>query len=192
MNFKLKTAPTVEPITLDEVRQTLGITNLGDISRDSIITSRIVSARRWAEHHTRRAFINQTWYGYADAFEDRFDLKADLQSVTAITYVDTDGASQTLAADQYLVDTVTSRLYPAYGVTWPSTRDQVNAVRVEFVSGYGAAATAVPQDIKDALMFIVGQWENYQSSIEGAVRPSTVPYAVLQLLQPYVDMRNNF
>lgn len=191
MTFKLKTAPVAEPVTLAEVKQQLGITQLSDITRDNVITARIVSARRWAESHCRRAFVTQTWYLYADEFADTYDLLADLQSVSSVKYYDTDGTLQTLAADQYLVDTVNSRLYPAYGVTWPSTRDRANAVVIEFISGYGLAVS-VPHDIKEAIMFIVGHWENYQSSIEGAVRISTIPYAVTQLLAPYVDLRNSF
>lgn len=189
--LKLKTAPAVEPVTLSEVKQQLGITQLSDITRDAVITARITSARRWAENHCRRAFITQTWTLYADAFDSVFDLMADLQTVSTVKYYDSDGTLQTLAADQYLADTVNSRLYPAYGVSWPSTRDRVNAVEIEHVSGYGLASF-VPQEIKEAIMFIIGHWENYQSSIEGAVRISTIPYAVTQLLASYVDMRNSF
>lgn len=199
MTFKIKTEPAVEPVTLSEVRQVLGIAAPGDIARDAVIEARIVSARRWAEQHTRRAFITQTWLAYFDDFRfdyfqaprraQHIDLIAELQAVTAVAYTDINGAAQTLAADQYRVDTVDSRLTPAFGVHWPQTRLQANAVKIEFVSGFGVAAD-VPREIRDALLFIVGQWENYQSSIEGAVRPSTVPYACLQLLQPHVDMRN--
>lgn len=191
MTFVLKTAPVEEPVTLAEMRAALGINDSTDTHRDAVITARISAARLWAEEHTRRSFVTQTWELYADCFEDYFDLKSKLQSVTSVSYYDTDGVLQTLAADQYLVDTVNSRLYPAYGVSWPSTRDQVNAVIIEHVSGYGAASY-VPQGIKESIMFIVGHWENYQSSIEGAVRISTIPYAVTQLLQPYVDLRNSF
>ena len=198
----LKTAPAVEPVSLAEMRAMLGITDGSDTHRDAVITARITAARRWAEEHCRRAFVTQTWTLHADRFwcyrtTDRrygpypFDLKPALQSVTSVKYIDTAGTQQTLAADQYQVDTVNSRLYSAYGVNWPVTRRQPNAVEIEHVSGYGAAST-VPQEIKESLMFIVGHWENYQSSIEGAVRVTTIPYAVTQLLSPYVDLRNSF
>lgn len=75
--------------------------------------------------------------------------KPPLVSVTSITYVDTNGATQTLASDQYLVDSVSEpgRVTPAYGTLWPATRDQINAVTVSFTCGYGSAA-AVPEGIK--------------------------------------------
>lgn len=206
LQFRLKTAPAEEPVSLAEMRAMLGIQDVTDTHRDPVITARLIAARRWCEEHTRRAFVTQTWYGYASSWRDQeviarcnivscckpiIDLKADLQSVNEITYVDTNGATQTLASDQYLVDAVMSRVHEAYGASWPGVRGQANAIRIEFVCGYGAAA-AVPQPIKEAIMFIVAHWENYQSSIEGAVRITTVPYAVTQLLQPYVDLRSSF
>lgn len=192
LDFQIKTPPTAEPVLLAEIRQTLGITNDGDINRDTVIEGRIKAAREWVETHTRLALITQTWTGYACKWQSRFDLKAKLQSVSSVKYLDTDGNLQTLESSQYQVDLFNSRLYPAYGVTWPALREQFNAVQIEFVSGYGNAGSYVPQGIREAITFIVGQWENYQSSIEGAVRPSTVPYAVLELLRPFVDMRNSF
>jgi hypothetical protein len=71
-----------------------------------------------------------------------------LVSVDSIQYVDTNGVTQTLDPTQYIVDLVSepARITPAYGVTWPATRQQVNAVTVTFTCGYGAAA-AVPAGI---------------------------------------------
>ena len=85
-----------------------------------------------------------------------------LQSVTSITYTDANGTEQTLANDQYLVDTKTepARITPAFGLIWPVTRWQTNAVAVRFIAGYGAAA-AVPDGIKSwMLMRIATLWEN--------------------------------
>lgn len=131
---------------------------------DPQIALLIAAARQAAEQELRRYLITQTLDAYFDAFpaidygrsESRTpDYYGDainlppLQSVTAITYVDTDGTTQTLAADLYTVDANSrpARIAPAYGQSWPSTRDQPNAVKVRFVAGYGVAA-AVPQCVK--------------------------------------------
>jgi len=191
MAHKLKTAPTEEPVSLQEIRQQLGISDISDTSRDAIISTRITSARRWSEQHTRRAFVTQTWIYYAPCFADYFDLKADLQSVVSVKYIDPAGVLQTLAPADYLVDTVSSRLYPAYNTPWPAIRLQPNAIQIEYISGYGLAVD-VPEEIKSAIKFTVGHWENYQNSIEGAQLIRTIPYAVTQLLSPHVDMRSLF
>lgn len=195
----IKTQPIAEPVTLDEMRQHLGITQVDDISRDNIITGRIISARQWCENYTRSAYITQTWTGYAVDFpcnqlvknSRKIPLKSPLQSVTGITFLDSNGVQQTLDPSLYLVDPVTTCIVPAYGQDWPSVRVQLNAVQVEYICGYGMA-DAVPESIKEAIRFIVGQWEVFQSSIEGVVRPFTIPNAAKQLLDSYTDMREFF
>ena len=92
-----------------------------------------------------------------------------LSSVTSITYLDTDGATQTLAADQYVVDAISqpARISRAYNVDWPDTRVQNNAVKVRFVAGYGVAS-AVPQCIKSWMLIrIATLMENRQQIVIG-------------------------
>jgi uncharacterized phiE125 gp8 family phage protein len=197
MKHILKTAPSSEPVTLAEMRSHLGIIQPTDTARDTIISGRIISARQWAEQYTRRAFITQTWTAYGEDFpydsanNHAIDLKSALISVTHVKYLDACGVQQTLAASGYLVDTVSNRIVPAYGESWPAVRRQSNSVQIEYVCGYGAAAD-VPESIKDAIKFIVGQWEVFQSSIEGVIRPFTIPNAAKQLLEPYIDYRDIF
>lgn len=129
---------------------------------DPEINRLIKVARQEAEQELHRYLITQTLDAYFDEFPryanprfpDRDIRLPPLQSVTAITYTDTDGVTQTLAADQYVVDANTQpvRIESAYGVSWPSTRDQHNAVKVRFVAGYGAAASAVPDCIKQWML----------------------------------------
>lgn len=111
----------------------------------------IQAARIEAETKTRGVLVTQTWDLHLDNFPgwEMHIPNPPLQSVSSITYVDTDGTTQTLAADQYLVDTKSQpgRITPAFGLTWPTTRAQTNAVTVRFVAGHGAAA-AVPENIK--------------------------------------------
>lgn len=190
MAFKLKTASNEEPVSLSEARYQAGITDENDTSRDDIISTRITSARRWAEQYTRIAFVTQTWVYYSNRFEECILLKSELQSIVSVKYTDTDGAQQTLDPSNYYADVIESRIQEAYGKVWPTVRDFPNSVEIEFVCGFGAA-NQVPEEIKDAIKFIVGHWENYQSGIEG-LRISTIPYAVEQLLRPHKDFRGLF
>lgn len=191
MTNRIFTEPASEPVTLAELRDWLGIKQATDTSRDAVITSRIKSARRVAEDFTRTAFITQTWDFYADDFADSLELKSKLQSVTFLKYTDEDGTVQTMDAADYQIDLINHRIVPAYDTEWPCTRAVPNAVQVRYVCGYGVA-TAVPEDIKEAIKFIVGHWENFQASIEGGVTMTRIPYAVENLLWPYRDMRGFF
>jgi hypothetical protein len=104
--------------------------------------------------------------------------------------MDSSAVLQTLDTSIYVIDVVDNRIHLAYRKSWPTVYDQANAVQIEYISGYGLASS-VPEEIKDAIKFIVGHWENYQSTIEGA-RITTIPYAVEQLLAPYRDLRSVF
>ena len=121
----------------------------------------IASARLAAEAELRRYLVTQTLDAYLDEFPRTCDRSIRLppfQSVLAITYVDTDGNTQTLAADQYVADanSLPGRIVEAYGVSWPSTRQQENAVKVRFVAGYGTAG-AVPACIKHWMLMKVAE-----------------------------------
>lgn len=186
----IKTAPVDEPITLNDVRAILGINQVSDTARDNVISLRIIAARRWAEQYMRRAVMPQTWLTYLDCFEDSINLLAGLRTVTSVSYYDAADVLQVLASTTYVVDTVKSRIVLASNKSWPEIYPKPNAIIIEYVTGY-ASDDDVPQDIKEALKFLVSHWENYQSAIEGS-RLSTVPYAVEQLLNPYRDMREHF
>jgi uncharacterized phiE125 gp8 family phage protein len=105
--------------------------------------------------------------------------------VTSITYTDENGVSQTWAASLYLVDPAGGRIQPAYGQVYPSTRAGIlNAVAVRFVAGYGAAATAVPENLRHAMKLLIGHWFLHRES----VTPETMtelPHAVEALLEPF-------
>lgn len=129
-----------------------------------------------------RALVSQTW----DLRLDRFPAVGDhpfdptwrataidvdlppLQSVTSLKYIDTAGVEQTLTANtDYVVHTAEEPglVALADGKSWPSTRDEVGAVRIRFVAGYGAAA-AVPDVIKTALKLLVLDYYQNPSELE--------------------------
>jgi len=144
---------------------------------DPLIGMMIAAARAHAETELHRYLITQTLDAWFDAFPryenprcpDRTIRLPPLQTVTAITYVDTDGTTQTLAADQYVVDANSqpARISEAWGVCWPATRTQDNAVKIRFVAGYGAAA-AVPACIKHWMLVRISTlWENRTQIVIG-------------------------
>ena len=152
---------------------------------DALLNILIASARQKAETILKRYLVTQTIDYYLDCFDYQQINLPPLQSVTAITYVDTDGVTQTLAADQYLVDAISApaRITPAYGVSWPTTRTQTNAVKIRFIAGYGAAS-AVPQCIKNWIFMRVKQlYDNRDMVNSGSI--TELPYSYVDgLLDP--------
>lgn len=152
---------------------------------DPLLTRFIKTARQMAEQELRRYLVTQTLDAYFEEFPKDGFLLPPLSSVTSITYVDTDGVTQTLAASEYQVDSASkpARIRPAYNVVWPYTRTQMNAVIVRFVAGYGATAASVPECIKDWMLFKINTMWNTRQQFT----ISTGRAALTQIPQPYID-----
>jgi uncharacterized phiE125 gp8 family phage protein len=110
----------------------------------------------------------------------------------AITYVDTAGASQTLATTQYRIDAPSGptagrgRIEAAYGVTWPSLQGVLNNATVTFWAGYGVSGDTVPRPIRQAMLLLIGHWYRNRESVAFGVTASEIPQAVKSLLTPYI------
>lgn len=175
------TGPKVEPVTIDQVKLH---THVNNDDEDSLIQSWISSARRAAENFQNRAYITQT-------LEIRFDSwpcfpmlipRAPIQSVSSIKYVDTDGTEHTLDTADYIVDisSIPGRIGLAYAVTLPTTILQpIDAVRVQYVAGYGDKAESVPEYIKDAIMLYCS-WRYENRTAEAGLMPE----AFYDILRP--------
>ncbi len=187
MALSLVTDVTAEPVTLDEQKLHLRIDTDDD---DSYISSCIVAARHWIEGQTKRAIMDQTWdYGIDYAWPVKFGthrIDFPLNPVAAqgspetisITYVDDDGASQTLATSQYTIAARRhgSYIVPAFNITWPSVRWVPDAITVQFVAG---DSDNIPQELHRAVMILAGHYhEKRETAIEA-------PAAVEALISPF-------
>ena len=160
--LSLATAPTSEPITLAEAKKHCEIG--AEVNHHDEHLERLIQAARvYVENFTGRQICTATWDLYADSWPaDSLAIylpKGPIQSVSSITYVDENGATQTWSSANY---TLSSSREPAvvrlaYQATWPAYRFQPDSIRVRFVAGYGAAA-AVPMGIKQAVLLLIGGW----------------------------------
>ena len=180
----LVTPPIGEPISVDELKKHLRITQS---AHDPMLANLITAARAYCEQFTNRQLITATWKLELDAFPDVIRLpRPPLQwtANTHIKYYDTAGVQQTLVKDtDYVGDTssVRGRIRPAYGKVWPTTQGIMNAVEVQFDAGYGVAS-AVPQLLKLAMMSKAALWFTYPESVmEGyrATQSATDPNRIL-------------
>lgn len=158
-------------------------------TEDPQILAFVTAAREWVEKRLGRALITQAWRLTLDGFPagDVLELpRPNLLTVTSITYVDADGATQTMSASDYVVDiaSLPGRVILAYGASWPSTRGDRNGVTITFTCGYGAARSSVPAPVKAAMKLVLADlWENREASIVGTIH--TANPAAENLLAPY-------
>ena len=190
--LRQKTSPASEPVSLAEAKLHLKIEST-DTGEDKLIERLITAARRRAEVSTGRTLVTQTWTLALDSFPGGVIEvpRPPLSSVASITYIDPEGATQTLAADRYRVDAQREpgRLTPAWDESWPPTRPVSNAVEVEFVAGYGDPGK-VPEDMRQALLLIVGRYYAHREDVQaGGAPPVKMPLGAEHLLLPYRRVR---
>ncbi len=198
MSLFLVTEPAVEPLSLAEAKAHCKV----DVDDENdLIDTLIIAARQTVETFTHRALITQTWALKLDDFPDwRTSASAwaaivlplpPTQSITSITYLDLNGATQTWDPTFYDTDLPVGpraspgRVLPAYQQIYPVTRQVPNAVTVTFVAGYGLAV-AVPAAMKAAMKLLVGNlWLNREAGqiIRGSA--DILPFGVDALLWPF-------
>jgi uncharacterized phiE125 gp8 family phage protein len=181
-------APALEPVTLAEAKNHLRV---DDDSENELIDALRVAAREYVETFTGRKLITQTWDLKLDAFpcERCIELPfAPVSAVSSISYVDANGDTQTWASSNYTSDTpsgpfaMPGRIVPAYTVSWPTTRNVINAVTVRFVAGYGATVHTTPYLLRAAIKLLVGHWyANREPVVVGSIA-NDIPLSVQSML----------
>lgn len=190
--FKLITAPSVEPISVTELKSQLRITGS---SQDTMLAVLVEAARQHVEDYLRYSIMSATWELYLDSFptsgECIYIQKSPVTAITFLKYYATDGTLTTLTeTTDYVVDlnSMPCRIYEPYGVNWPTPRLIRNSVIVKFVSGYATAA-ACPDIIRQAiLMQAATLYENPSDEVTGT-QVNAISKNSEWLLRPYRAMR---
>jgi uncharacterized phiE125 gp8 family phage protein len=193
-SLSLVTAPVGEPISLQEAKEHCRI----DLdNEDALIGGYIAAARQHVENVTARQLLTAVWALKLDGWPCWIDVpRPPLQSVSgvpvvAITYVDADGATQTLATTDYRVDAPSGptcergRIEPAYGVSWPSLRGVLNSVTVTFSAGYGATGDTVPMALRQAMLLAIAHWYRNREHVVTDTNAIELPLTVKELLRPF-------
>ena len=156
MALKLITAAPALPVTLAEAKLAHRF-DATDLDHD--IIAMIADATRLTEHEIGQCLMPQIWELTLPAFPGAIRLtRPPVASITSVAYIDPAGALQTLDPAAYTLDATDgyglAYVLPAYGTSWPATRDQHNAVTVRFVAGY-PDAESVPSHLKRQVKIFV-------------------------------------
>ncbi len=205
MAVKVITAPTVEPISLEQAKAHLRVDTT---DQDDLIEALITAAREKVEDETGRALITQTLEIALDYFVEPPDLRwvtypyltpvkalrlprPPLIALKQVSYYNGDGniimlhdevGSPTVVSD-LVVDTYScpGRLVPASGGNWPAVQDRANAVTIRYTAGYGDDGEDVPMTIRQAMLLLIGHYHDNPSSVGDSM--AEIPMGVDFLLQ---------
>lgn len=191
------TAPAVLPVTVAQVRDDLRLVAAGVPAShpdDALIEDLIRAAVDMIDGHAGllgRALINRTVQVRWPRFVGRLLLPVPpTQSVTSLTYLDSDHQEQTVAPANY--DAISlhpapgvAQIQPALGKSWPSgvASDRPDAVRATIVAGYGATAEAIPHSIRRAIRIAAAHWyetRELAGALPAAAQLLLAPHRVIQ------------
>jgi uncharacterized phiE125 gp8 family phage protein len=181
MGLTLLTPATVFPVTLDEARAHCRVTHTDE---NALLTGYIKAATRYVEQNLSASIAEQVWGLTLDAFSDYIELaRGPVISVDAFAYIDTAGSPQTVDSGLYTVDLVSRApwIVRNSSSSWPTPMDGINMVSVTYTAGMGV----VPEDLKHAILLLVGHWHLNREAVNVGNTVTEVPLAVDALLQPY-------
>lgn len=178
--YKLITAPVVEPISgINWIDSHL---RLDTHDEDELIEEYVKAARSYMEEIHNLMLITQIWEMNLDRFPcgEIVIRKRPVQSVQSIKYYDRDDVLQTLATNEYRVDTNAFLARVQAINSWPSTRTRYGAVTVRFTGGYGSDGSAIKPCLIQALRLHIGHlYEHRENTIEKALEKIPMGYESL-------------
>lgn len=183
MGLSVPTTSTMA-VSLAEIKAGLSI-HSSNTDHDTELTSLEARASQILERHCNRAFIRRGSFVLTlDRFPDSNVImvpRPPLVQVDSITYLDTDGNSQTWDSSKYYVGAASTpaKITPAINESWPTTQVRIEAVTITYTAGYGTTYESVPAPIRQALILCIRSW------FERHDPAGTIPAGAMSLLQQY-------
>ena len=201
--LEVKTEPTQEPVTLQEVKEYLRVEDSTD---ERNIRPLIETARRFSEEHLGRALVSTTYTQYYDCYDDMSDPlwegtrtgpyinyyknylvlgKGPVSSVTHVKTYDDDDTATTMASSKYYVDKARepSRIVLRTGETFPTSLRVANGIEVEYVAGY-SSIYSIPEPIRMGILQHIAHLYEHRGDMYEA--KNAYPPMLRSLYSPYV------
>jgi uncharacterized phiE125 gp8 family phage protein len=141
--LRVVTPPTSEPVTIAEAKMQLHI-GASDDAHDTELAAFIAAAREEWERDTSAALINRTIEHRLPRFESIVSFTVlPVVSIESVTYIDSNGDEQTVDDSQYYLDV--DQLRFVNGFSKPAIADRSEAVRIQYVAGYGNDSKFCPE-----------------------------------------------
>lgn len=182
--------PEVTPVTLAEARTNSRID--GDCY-DTELTLQIEAATRWIQEQTEAALITSTWRWTFDQFPRNrrwLDLPMwPVQSIESIEYRDASDAWVEVTAGDIVLrsNNGRARIALAGWDAWPSAKYTPDAVRIDFVAGFGDADTDVPAVWKQAVLLLSSHWFENRQAAQSGPEAREVPFGLMAIIETLRD-----
>ncbi len=151
--WKVTTAPTIEPVTVAELKTYM---RLDTSAEDDLIEGFITAVREAAEEWLGRSLLSQTITMSLDFWPNEVIRlpRPLLISVTEIRTLDESDSETTYSSSNYYVRTIPEpgEIALIQGASFPeNTERDHGGYEIEFVAGYGTSASDVPNSIRQGI-----------------------------------------
>jgi uncharacterized phiE125 gp8 family phage protein len=161
---KLITPTTLSPVTLSEAKAHLKVTSTDE---DTLIQLYLDAAIKRVENYRQAPIMSSEWELYAKTWEYNFNLqKHPVTAINSVKYYDDSNVLQTLSSSNYRLHDFRQPCrveFDSNNFDGPSTYDREWPIVVNFQAGY-AAASGVPANIKHAVLFELGTYNEIRQT----------------------------
>jgi uncharacterized phiE125 gp8 family phage protein len=186
MSSILLSGPAVEPVTVAEAKAHLRIEHDDD---DDTIAALVAGARVHVETQTRRALITQSWRFVRDRWpaDGRIELlPVPLRALSAARFYKSDGSTQSIDTAAFAVDKVSAPAVLSFAPgAMPQPGRVVAGIELDVSVGYGDAASAVPEPLRQAIRVLVAHWYENRGLIAVGATGALLPDSAAKLIAPY-------
>ena len=174
-------APIALPITVADLKAQ---TRVSTSAEDTYLAGLVAAIVGYVDGQgvLGRAMITQTWAQTMQYPNGRVALgMGPVQSLAAVKYFDESNVEQTASLANYrLFSSGDWAFVEPINETWPTAFDRPDAVKIEFVVGYGLAATDVPADVRHAMLLLGAHWyQNRENSSEAQMQDIPMGFEML-------------
>jgi uncharacterized phiE125 gp8 family phage protein len=184
------TAPLSPAVSIQRAREN---SRVDGSDHDNTLKDNIEAATVWIQDQTDTALITSTWRWTLDRFPVRSKLlrlpRWPVQSIESIQYTDANGDTQTIAAEDIVLrlNNGRARIALKQWKAWPATQLTPDAVRINFVAGFGDSPNSVPAAWQLPILLLVGHWfENREAVVIGTIS-SDLPMGVQAMVDTLRD-----
>lgn len=178
------TPPAADPMLIGQVRDWLELT---DNFSDAKLIGLIKAAAGYIQKQTGLRLFTQTVAMRSAGFCCPMRLPTGpIQSIASVQYLDSNGASQSLAGSVYEAPLEGYRpsLYLKDGQSWPATFNSPVAVTVTAIAGFGGINDQ-PEELRLAMMMLCAQWFDTRAGVSEKAM-AEVPNGVAALLTDFL------
>lgn len=193
MTARLQTVllePPVQPVwTLANLRKHLEVETAEDDALIQGYAEVAEEALTGPDTIYQRVWVHSTWRDFWPDFSRAPVLRlAPVHEIDRITYLNTAATEMLInPAAYYMIDDVMGgRLGWSDGYAIPrDAARRPDAVRIDYVAGYGPLGEDAPRRVQQAVRLLVGHWYRHREDVViAAGQPVTLPRAVQYLMEP--------